>query len=143
VPTLALIAGVPNLVGSRQQFEEEQASAGVSTLANLRHFPIGLLFTLAAPFPWTASTLADLAAIPEMLVWYACFILAIIGLVALFKARRFEFGPGVLALGGLTFIFDGELGCRARCRGRCVVSGCDDARGAVSVRPGVPPARPA
>lgn len=118
-PTAVLSETARNVVGSQQQHEEESTSTDASMAANLRHIPIGLLYTVAAPFPWTARTLADLATIPEMLVWYLCASLAVIGFVVLARARDFRFAPGVAALIGLTFIFgliQGNIGTLIRSR---------------------------
>jgi hypothetical protein len=54
-------------------------TAGAAAMRLLGHLPTGVLYALAAPFPWQAATRADIVTIPEMLAWYLVLIAAIIG----------------------------------------------------------------
>jgi hypothetical protein len=40
----------------------------------LSHIPVGLAYALLAPFPWAVQRPADLATVPEVLLWYLCVI---------------------------------------------------------------------
>lgn len=44
----------------------------------LAYLPKGMIYALAAPFPWTAQTITELLTIPEMLLWYVLVVLAIL-----------------------------------------------------------------
>ena len=46
----------------------------------LRYLPLGVSYLLFAPFPWSIETTLQLTAMPETLLWYPLFILAIKGL---------------------------------------------------------------
>jgi hypothetical protein len=91
--------------------------------ANVRHFPIGVLFLIAAPFPLTASTVTEVALIPEMLLWYALVALALVGLVALLRRRDLRFLFGLLVLGAIGLVLslaEGNVGTLVRHRGMLV-----------------------
>jgi hypothetical protein len=85
--------------------EDDSSSFGASLAANARHLPVGLTYTLLAPFPWTARTISDLATIPEVLLWYVCLVLALIGLVRLLRARDLRYAHGTAAVCGLAIVF--------------------------------------
>ncbi len=52
---------------------------------SIAYFPRGMTYVLLAPFPWSISTLSDLVAAPEMLLWYVLFACCLLGL---WLARR-------------------------------------------------------
>ncbi len=93
-----------NIVGLAGQQDPDQASASGSVSTNLRHLPVGVLYTLFAPFPWTARTLEQLATIPEMLLWYVCLVLAVVGFGALLRRRDLRFAQGVAMIIGLVLV---------------------------------------
>jgi hypothetical protein len=47
----------------------------------LEYLPTGLWYTVTAPLPWTTTKLSQRMAIPDMLLWYLCTILGLLGLV--------------------------------------------------------------
>jgi len=93
-----------NTVGLAGQVDPDQTSFQGSLATNIRHLPTGIFYTLFAPFPWTASTLEQVATIPEMLVWYAALILAVLGFVVLFRRHDFRYAHGVAAIVGLVVL---------------------------------------
>ena len=46
----------------------------------LRYLPVGISFLLFAPFPWAIESTLQAAAMPETLLWYPLFLLALMGL---------------------------------------------------------------
>jgi 4-amino-4-deoxy-L-arabinose transferase-like glycosyltransferase len=83
-----------------------------------RWLPTGILYALAAPFPWAASRPVERMAIPEMLLWYLLLALALLGLVH--RRRRWHdylFLLGYIAGVLLIFaIFQGNYGVLMRQR---------------------------
>ncbi|HEV2180163.1 MAG TPA: hypothetical protein VGR59_07575, partial [Gemmatimonadaceae bacterium] len=70
----------------------------------IQYLPRGILYVIGAPFPLAARSLQDAATIPEMIVWYVCEALAVCGLIALVRQRRFEYAYGVAALAGIGLV---------------------------------------
>lgn len=68
---------------------------------NIRHLPLGALFLLAAPTPLTARSTAELAAFPEMLIWYVMWVLTALGVWRLLRERRLGYAYGALMFGGI------------------------------------------
>ncbi len=99
--TVVLTAGAKNLVGIPGQTDPDATSVSGSALTNIRNLPLGMLYMALAPFPWAAHTLAQLATIPEMLLWYVCTPLAILGAVALIRRRAFGFVHGAAFMVGM------------------------------------------
>ena len=46
----------------------------------LEYLPTGLWYTVTAPLPWTTTKLSQRMAIPDMLLWYLCVVLGLLGL---------------------------------------------------------------
>jgi hypothetical protein len=85
----------------------------------VRYLPVGVFHLMTAPIPLTSTSLIDVAAIPEMLLWYVCQLLALWGFASLVRQRRFEFAYGVLVLGGIGLtlsLFEGNIGTLLRHR---------------------------
>jgi hypothetical protein len=101
---VTLVPDAKNTVGLYTEVDPDQKSFEGSLATNVRHLPIGILYTLFAPFPWAASTIEQAATIPEMLIWYACIVLAILGFVTLFRRRDFRYAHGVAVIIGLVFV---------------------------------------
>ena len=53
----------------------------------LRYLPLGVSYLLFSPFPWAIETSLQLAAMPETLLWYPLFLLAIQGLRISLRGR--------------------------------------------------------
>lgn len=79
-----MVVGDERRPAPQLQTTESLQSAQVLSRA-VRYFPQGLAYALFAPFPWAATTRADLLTIPEMLVWY---LLLALGIAALWLHRR-------------------------------------------------------
>jgi hypothetical protein len=108
-----------NVVSTPLEKDTDANSFSGSLAANARQLPIGLLFVVAAPFPWTARSVLDLATIPEMILWYICLVFALLGGILLIRRRNFRFGHGVAAIVGMTITFaliQGNVGTLLRSR---------------------------
>jgi 4-amino-4-deoxy-L-arabinose transferase-like glycosyltransferase len=46
----------------------------------IRAVPLGITYLLFAPFPWEVQSLRQSITLPEMLLWWACFPLLVLGL---------------------------------------------------------------
>jgi hypothetical protein len=93
-----------NTVGLSSEKDPDESSFQGSLATNIRHLPIGITYTLLAPFPWTARTGEQFATIPEMLIWYVSILLAIVGFVVLLQRRDLRYAHGVAAIMGLTIV---------------------------------------
>jgi hypothetical protein len=94
-----------NTVGLSNEVDPDQTSFQGSLATNVRHLPIGITYTLLAPFPWSVTrTLEQLATIPEMFIWYACLVLALAGFVVLLRRRDLRYAHGVAMIIGLTIV---------------------------------------
>jgi len=84
--------------------------------------PTGLLYVLAAPFPWAAHRLVEQILIPEMLLWYAALACAAVGLAVHWRRwRQYAHLLGYLAATLLTLgIVEGNLGTLVRQRGMII-----------------------
>jgi hypothetical protein len=100
---LTIEPDVKNTVGLDVRDPDETSVEG-SLLTNLRQLPIGVTYTLLAPFPWTARTLEQFATIPEMLLWYLCLAAALVGFTVLLRRRDTRYAHGVAAIIGLTIV---------------------------------------
>jgi hypothetical protein len=98
----------------RPQYED----ATLMISRTLGHVPTGAAFALFAPFPWQIRRVADLATLPEMLVWYAVLAAA----VSLFIRERsrwrdmFPIAGVALGLLGLLSLVEGNYGTLYRHR---------------------------
>jgi len=88
----------------------------------LAHLPAGIMHTLFAPFPWAIQSAPELAAMPEMLLWYV--ILGALLRTLWIQRRRWEwFLPEVLFLGALLLLLslgEGNIGTLFRHRAMAV-----------------------
>lgn len=65
VPTRA-----PTTVPTTAPATEAASPDAIAVELSLAHLPVGIFYALFAPFPWAIGSVADLAALPEMLLWY-------------------------------------------------------------------------
>jgi 4-amino-4-deoxy-L-arabinose transferase-like glycosyltransferase len=97
-----------------------QAQADVSTpMGALRILPMGVLFLLFSPFPWTVSNLRQMLALPDVLVWYAMMPALLRGLYSALRHRLTEAMPILLFTATLTIaygVFQGNAGTAYRQR---------------------------
>jgi hypothetical protein len=84
--------------------------------------PTGLVFTLAAPFPWEADRVTERIFIPEMLLWYLALILAVLGVAVHWRLwPRYTHILGYLAgMCLIMAIIQGNLGTLVRQRGMMI-----------------------
>lgn len=84
----------------------------------IRWIPMGLVYALAAPFPWSATRTIERVTIPDMLLWYVALALAVLGLLVHWRSWRcYVHLLGYLA--GVLLIFaigQGNLGTLVRQR---------------------------
>jgi hypothetical protein len=84
----------------------------------LRYLPMGLMFALFAPLPWSLSRPLDILPMPEMIVWYLCAIAALIVLVRERRDWR-RLTPLFLFIGGTLAVLavaEGNVGTLYRHR---------------------------
>lgn len=95
-----------------------------TTEGALTAVPIGLLYLLFAPFPWQLASLRQSIAVPEMVVWWLCFPLLILGFWFAIKHRLREVSPILLFTTMLTLaysLFQGNVGTAYRQRSQLLV----------------------
>ena len=87
-------------------------------LRTLHHLPRGLIYMLAAPFPWDTPKLAEKLTIPDMLLWYACVPLAVVGVVVGRRRWRLMLVPVgyILATAAALTLGEGNTGTLFRHR---------------------------
>jgi 4-amino-4-deoxy-L-arabinose transferase-like glycosyltransferase len=85
----------------------------------LAALPVGLVYLLFAPFPWSISGLRQLLTLPEMLVWYSLMPALVRGLRQTLRERLRESLPILVfavTLTGAYAIFQGNVGTAYRQR---------------------------
>jgi len=95
-----------------------------TTSGALTTIPVGVVYLLLAPFPWQFGSLRQSLALPEMLVWWACFPLLILGFWFTVRHRLREATPILLFTMMLSFaysIFQGNVGTAYRQRSQLLV----------------------
>lgn len=84
----------------------------------LEHLPRGFFYVLFAPFPWAIASLSDLAALPEMILWYV--VIAAGGATTWrYRGRWRSLAPELLFIGGTFLVFalaEGNVGTLFRHR---------------------------
>jgi len=87
-------------------------------------FPVGFMYLMFAPFPWDAQNFRQLITIPEVLLWWAVFPLALIGILYTIK-KRLRKAIGILIFTLLLTIvyslFQGNVGTAYRQRSQIQV----------------------
>jgi hypothetical protein len=86
--------------------------------------PIGLVYLLFAPFPWQLASLRQSIALPEMIIWWMCFPLLILGSWYVIKHRLRDISPILLFTSMLTLaysLFQGNVGTAYRQRSQLLV----------------------
>lgn len=86
--------------------------------------PLGVVYLLFAPFPWQFTTLRQSITLPEMIVWWLCFPLLVLGLWYSLKHRLREVSPIVIFTTMLTLaysLFQGNVGTAYRQRSQLLV----------------------
>jgi 4-amino-4-deoxy-L-arabinose transferase-like glycosyltransferase len=105
IPPVILHPEVRSPVGIATETVEDTTSVGGSLRANIRQLPLGLLYSLFAPFPWSPPrTLEQAAAIPEMIFWYGCLLFGAAATALLIIRRDLRFAFGFATATGLLLI---------------------------------------
>ncbi len=95
-----------------------------TTTGALTAIPLGLVYLLFAPFPWQLANLRQSITLPEMLVWWSCFPLLVLGLWFTLKYRLRQALPILLFTVMLTLaysVFQGNVGTAYRQRAQIVI----------------------
>lgn len=94
------------------------AEFDTSTLGGaLRFLPLGIAFLLFAPFPWAIESPLQMAALPETLLWYPLFGMALIGMRRALREARGWIPFAVLVVLASTYaLVEGNFGTAYRHR---------------------------
>ena len=95
-----------------------------TTEGALSIMPLGVVYLLLAPFPWQFTTLRQSITLPEMVIWWLCFPLLVLGLWYSLKHRLREVSPIVIFTTMLTLaysLFQGNVGTAYRQRSQLLV----------------------
>jgi 4-amino-4-deoxy-L-arabinose transferase-like glycosyltransferase len=95
-----------------------------TTSGALSAIPLGIIYLLFAPFPWQLANLRQSITLPEMLLWWSCFPLLVLGLGFTLKYRLRQSLPILLFTTMLTLaysIFQGNVGTAYRQRSQLLV----------------------
>jgi hypothetical protein len=95
-----------------------------TTQGALMAIPTGLLYLLFAPFPWQLGSLRQSITLPEMIVWWACFPLLVLGVWFSLKYRLRQIFPVAIFTVMLSLaysIFQGNVGTAYRQRAQLLV----------------------
>jgi hypothetical protein len=84
----------------------------------LEYVPKGLLYMIAAPFPWDTAKPTQRVTIPDMLLWYAALLLAAVALVVYRRRWRLLVLPVgyLVGIGLLLALVEGNVGSLFRHR---------------------------
>jgi len=97
----------------------------VSTPAGaLGAIPLGFSYLLFAPFPWQFGSLRALITLPEMIVWWCCIPLLVMGLWFTIKHRARQMAPILIftVLLTLTYsVLQGNVGTAYRQRAQLLI----------------------
>ncbi len=86
--------------------------------------PVGLAYLLFAPFPWQFGSLRQMITLPEMMVWWSCFPMLVLGLIFTLRHRLREIAPIVIFTTLLTIsysIVQGNVGTAYRQRAQLLI----------------------
>ena len=86
--------------------------------------PIGLAYLLFAPFPWQISSFRQAITLPEMLIWWTCVPLLVLGAWFTAKYRLRQASPILIFTAMLTLsysVFQGNVGNAYRQRAQLLV----------------------
>ena len=95
-----------------------------TTSGALTVIPLGLVYLMFAPFPWQLASLRQSIALPEMIIWWCCFPLLVLGLWYGMKHRLQEISPILIFTSMLTLaysLFQGNVGTAYRQRSQLLV----------------------
>jgi len=95
-----------------------------TTQGALRVIPKGLIYLLFAPFPWQVGSLRQNITLPEMVIWWACFPLLVLGGWFSLKYRLRQIFPVATFTVMLSIaysMFQGNVGTAYRQRAQLLV----------------------
>jgi hypothetical protein len=90
----------------------------------LSAIPVGLAYLLLAPFPWQFGSVRQMITLPEMMIWWSCFPMLILGLWFTIRHRLREVAPIVVFTTLLTIsysIVQGNVGTAYRQRAQLLI----------------------
>ncbi len=118
-------------VVERSRQDQSRAQSGFSqdvdvstTEGALKAAPLGIVYLLFAPFPWEVQSLRQSITLPEMLVWWTCFPLLILGLWFTIRYRLRQSFVILIFTTMLTLaysIYQGNVGTAYRQRAQLLV----------------------
>src|SRR3989441_4059394 len=118
-------------VVERSRLDQSRAQSGfgqevdVSTTEGaIKAAPLGMVYLLFAPFPWEVRSLRQSITLPEMLVWWACFPLLVLGLWFTLRHRLRQSFVILIFTTMLTLaysIYQGNVGTAYRQRAQLLV----------------------
>lgn len=121
-PTIAPTAAPTVPVTPLPRLLRPDVDTDTAVSRSLTHLPVGVVYTLFAPFPWSVRTPTELAATPDVLLWY--LVLACAFTLLWTQRRRWSwFVPEVLFLGALLFLLalgEGNVGTLFRHRAMAI-----------------------
>jgi hypothetical protein len=86
--------------------------------------PVGLVYLIFAPFPWQLTSLRQSITLPEMIIWWACFPLLVLGIWFSIKYRLRQIFPVLIFTVMLSVaysVFQGNVGTAYRQRAQLLV----------------------
>src|SRR5712691_8771487 len=95
-----------------------------TTTGALSAIPVGMLYLLFARFPWQLSSLRQSLTLPEMLIWWACFPMLVLGLWFSIRYRLRQLSPILIFTSMLSLaysVFQGNVGTAYRQRAQLLV----------------------
>jgi hypothetical protein len=95
-----------------------------STSGAISTIPLGVIYLLFAPFPWQITSLRQSITLPEMVIWWSCFPLLILGIWFAIKYRLRMISPILIFTVMLTLaysVFQGNVGTAYRQRAQLLV----------------------
>ena len=104
--------------GFAQDVDVSTTGGAVSTI------PLGLTYLLLAPFPWQFGSFRQMLTLPEMIVWWCCIPLLVLGAWFTIKHRMREIAPILIFTSLLTLtysIVQGNVGTAYRQRAQLLV----------------------
>ena len=104
--------------GFGQDVDVSTTEGAISTI------PIGLIYLLFAPFPWTLITLRQSITLPEMIIWWLSFPLLVLGIWYSVRYRLRQISPILIFTTMLSIaysVFQGNVGTAYRQRAQLLV----------------------
>ena len=118
-------------VVERSRLDQSRAQSGFgqevdvsTTQGAIKAVPLGIINLLFAPFPWEVRSLRQSITLPEMLVWWTCFPLLILGLWFTIRYRLRQSFVILIFTTMLTLaysIYQGNVGTAYRQRAQLLV----------------------